>query len=76
TSPVGTALLLPVRLVLRGIRAVEEHVAGRPFQLGDNNAWIGLASAAMGAVLVAGALLLVRGVARAVRGRLEDRPVT
>jgi membrane associated rhomboid family serine protease len=63
-SAVGTAVLLPVRLVLLGIRFVEEHVADGPFDFSGNNAWIGVLAAVVGAILVAAGFLLIRAVSR------------
>jgi len=60
----GTLLLLPVRLVLWAIHGLE-RAAGRPFDLVDNNWWIGVAAAVVGSgvFLVCGWLAV-----RAVRG--------
>lgn len=57
----GLIAFLPVRLVLYGIRFAEVHVAGHPFDFSRNHAWIGLASAAVGALLLGsvGALVTV-----------------
>jgi hypothetical protein len=63
-SPVGTVLLLPVRAVLATIRLVEDHLMGRPFELGDAHGWIGVAAAAVGAALAMAGFLAVRAVAR------------
>jgi hypothetical protein len=73
----GTVLLLPIRLVLWGIRFVEEHVAAGPFDFSGNNAWIGAVAAVVGATLVMTALLLVREIGRLLPGRpgpATDRP--
>lgn len=58
----GTILLLPVRLVLWGIRALEGAV-GETFLLADASWWIGLAAALVGAILA----LAVLGLARLTR---------
>ncbi len=71
-SPLGTVLLAPVRVVLWGIRAVE-RASGGPFDFSGNNWWIGLASAAVGAAIVALVTLGVRGAAGAVRGSGRER---
>lgn len=55
-SALGTALLLPVRLVLGSIR-LAEGVLGRSFTFADANWWIGALAAVVGAA-VAGSLLL------------------
>jgi hypothetical protein len=68
-SPVGTLALLPVRTVLAGVRIVEERVVGRSFQLAENNGWIGLLSAAVGAGVAALAFVGIRAVFRLVRDR-------
>ncbi|HWC32961.1 MAG TPA: hypothetical protein VG709_07520 [Actinomycetota bacterium] len=65
----GTLVLLPVRAVLFAIRLVEEHVAGRSFDLSRSHGWIGLVAAAVGAAVVAAISLLVRSTARAVGAR-------
>ena len=67
---VGTALFLPVRGVLLGIRALE-GAAGRTFELADNNWWIGIVAALLGAVLVAVGFLGIRAGIRAW-GRKRD----
>lgn len=66
-SPAGTLVLLPVRGVLRMIRFVEDHLAGRPFELAESNWWIGLIAAALGAALAAGTFLLARLAVRRLR---------
>ncbi|MFB3737775.1 MAG: hypothetical protein ACE14W_02275 [Candidatus Velamenicoccus archaeovorus] len=55
----GTLVLLPVRLVLWGIRAAE-GLTGRTFQLADANGWIGLLASALGAALALGLFLAGR----------------
>jgi hypothetical protein len=76
-SGAGTVLLLPIRLVLWGIRFVEEQVAAGPFDFSGNNAWIGAVAAVVGATLVMTAFLLVREIGRRLPGRpgaATDRP--
>jgi energy-converting hydrogenase Eha subunit A len=63
----GTVALLPVRIVLAGIRLVEERLFGRPLQLAENNEWIGILSAAVGAGIASIAFLGIRVVARRLR---------
>ncbi len=63
-SGAGTALLLPIRLSLRGIRFVEERIAGHAFDFSANNWWIGVLAALVGAVLVAAPVLVVQTVLR------------
>ena len=65
-SAVGTILLLPVRAVLWVIHSLE-RVAGSPFEFSDNNWWIGLASGATGAAMVAGLTLVVWAALRLAR---------
>lgn len=65
-SPIGTILLLPVRVVLWAIRAAE-GVAGRPFDLSTNHWWIGLAAGITGAIIAAVAAWTVATLAVAVR---------
>jgi hypothetical protein len=67
-SPVGTAVLLPVRLVLWGIHLVEDRIVGHPFGLASSNEWIGLLAAGVGAGIGAISVVLVRPVLRRVRG--------
>ena len=66
-SPIGTILLLPVRVNLWAIHAAED-LAGGPFDLSGNDWLIGLAAAAVGAGIVVAAALLVRAIARTTRG--------
>jgi membrane associated rhomboid family serine protease len=68
-SVVGTVVLLPVRIVLWGIRFVEENLAGEPFDFSANNGWIGVLAAAVGAGAAVVAFLLIRAVAGAMRRR-------
>lgn len=65
-SAAGTAALLPVRLVLWGIRGVEGLV-GRPFELASRTEWIGLLAAAVGAALATSTFVLARGTMRRLR---------
>ncbi len=65
-SPLGTVVLLPVRVVLWAIRFVEERV-GHPFEFASRNGWIGLAAAIVGAAIAVGAFVAVRALARRVR---------
>jgi hypothetical protein len=62
----GTVALLPVRIVLWGIRSVE-GVAGGPFDFSRNNGWIGLLAALVGAGMVLLGYLASRTVVRAMR---------
>jgi hypothetical protein len=59
-SFVGTMLLAPVRVVLLGIRIVEERVVESPLDFSGNHGWIGLLAAAVGAALVVGTLEVAR----------------
>jgi hypothetical protein len=61
----GTMLLLPVRIVLWGIRLVEDHIAAAPFDFSRNHGWIGALAGAVGAALVVVAFLTVRAALRA-----------
>lgn len=61
----GLISFLPVRLVLYGIRFAEVHVAGHPFDFSRNHAWIGLVSAAVGALLLG----FVAALATVILGR-------
>jgi hypothetical protein len=63
----GTVLLFPVRVVLWIIHGVE-RAAGGPFDFSENNWWIGLAAAAVGAVTV---LVVVWAVARVRAARVS-----
>jgi hypothetical protein len=65
-GPVGTAVLAPVRIVLWGIRVVEQRFAS-PFEFAQNNAWIGVLAGLAGAGMCAGGFLLVRGLVRRTR---------
>jgi len=68
-SPLGTAVFLPARIVLRLIRWTELAV-GRPFDLADNNTWIGFAAAAVGASVCFVAAFFIRaGVRRSSASR-------
>ena len=65
-SSVGTAALLPVRLVLGSIR-LAEGLFDRSFQFADSNWWIGALAAVVGGVIAAGVILLARLAVRVVR---------
>jgi hypothetical protein len=65
-SVVGTLVLLPVRTVLWGVH-IGERFAGRSFDFADDNWWIGVAAAAIGALIVVLAFVVVRTAARALR---------
>jgi hypothetical protein len=62
-SAIGTVLLLPVRIVLWAIHGLE-RAAEHSFDFSANNWWIGVAAAAVGAILWGSAILIVRAVAR------------
>ena len=66
-SVLGTALLLPVRLVLWGIHAVEGSLVSGPFDFAANNGWIGALAGLVGAGLVLAAFLAVRAGIRLAR---------
>jgi hypothetical protein len=66
-SPLGTVLLLPVRVVLWAIRFLEERVVGHPFELASGHGWIGVAAAAVGAGVAAISFVVVGAVVRRVR---------
>ena len=67
-SLAGTILLLPVRVVLWGIRAAERS-AGHAFDFSQRNAWIGALAGAVGAALAVGATAAVVALSRRVRRR-------
>jgi hypothetical protein len=69
-SPLGTFLLLPVRLVLWSIRLVE-GIAGRNFEFAGNNWWIGVVAGLVGAAIVSVTFLLIRGVLRSRGGNVR-----
>jgi hypothetical protein len=62
-SSFGTLLLLPVRIVLWGIRSVEGWT-GRPFEFSERNGWIGVLAGAVGAAI---GVLVVAGTTAALR---------
>ena len=62
----GTLLLLPVRVVLWGIHAVERAV-GHPFDFSQRNAWIGAVAGVVGAAIAVGTIAVVRVAARRMR---------
>ena len=72
-SLLGTALLLPVRLVLWGIHAVEGSLVSGPFDFATNNGWIGVLAGLVGAGLVLAAFLTVRAGIRLGRRRTARR---
>lgn len=63
----GTLLLLPVRLVLWGVHAVEMAFASQPFAFSSNHAWIGVLATVLGAGLGVAAFVLGRAIARTIR---------
>jgi hypothetical protein len=65
----GTLLLLPIRLVLWGIRFVEDRVVDRSFDFSRSNAWIGGLAGLVGAALAVGTFLAARWVVRRIRAR-------
>ncbi|HZD79500.1 MAG TPA: hypothetical protein VE646_05630 [Actinomycetota bacterium] len=65
-SVLGTMALLPIRLVLWGIRAFE-LLTGRTYNFPDSNWWIGAVAGLLGALIVAGGVLAIRTTARWVR---------
>ena len=65
-SALGTLVLLPVRLVLWGIRSLEGAV-GEIFAFADANWWIGVVAAAVGAAISVGALLGARSFTKRLR---------
>ena len=70
-SGAGTALLLPARVVLWGIRQVEVRVAGRSFDLSSAHGWIAPVAALVGAGIVVAAFVLVRAALRRLRRPLS-----
>lgn len=64
----GTLLLLPVRIVLWGIHAVE-RAAGHPFDFSRRNGWIGALAAVVGIGLVVTVTVVVRSALRRAPGR-------
>lgn len=67
-SPLGTILLLPIRMILWGIHAAED-LAGEPFALSGNNWWIGLAAGAVGSAVGLAVAFLARVVFRRSGGK-------
>jgi hypothetical protein len=65
-SLVGTLVLLPVRIVLWGIRAAE-GLADRTFDLSSTHAWIAPVAGAIGAAIAVAATWSARGVVRRLR---------
>ncbi len=68
-SSLGLITLLPVRIVIHGIRLAEAHIAGRSFSLSRNHEWIGVVSAAVGAALCVAALLALQLAVRVLTRR-------
>lgn len=66
-SPLGLVTLMPVRIVLYVLRALE-WVRGQPFNFSRNHAWIGLVSAGVGALMALAGAWAGRWVFRRVRG--------
>lgn len=66
-SVFGTALFLPVRLVLWALRWVE-GIVGRPFEFAHSNWWIGVAAALVGAAIGTVLALASRVLVRRLRG--------
>jgi hypothetical protein len=73
-SVAGLATLLPVRIVLFAIHVVEDRIVGHPFNFSNNHRWIGFVATAVGAILLAGAFLLGRAAATAIRAVTRRRP--
>lgn len=67
-SAAGTIALLPVRVVLWGIRQAE-GVAGHPFDFSQTNGWIGALAGLVGAAVGVVGFLLVRAAIRALPAR-------
>jgi hypothetical protein len=65
-SVLGTLLLAPIRIVLAGIRVVEERVVHRSFDFSSNHDWIGMVAAVTGAALALGLYLVGRIAWRAL----------
>jgi len=66
-SVVWTIALLPVRLVLFAIHVVEDHVVHHPFHFADNHDWIGVVSAAVGALIALTAVAVIRVTLSSIR---------
>jgi hypothetical protein len=62
----GTLLLAPIRIVLVGIRLVEERVADRSFDFSSNHTWIGALAVLTGAALALGLYVVARAAWRTV----------
>jgi ABC-type Co2+ transport system permease subunit len=58
-SLIGTIVLLPIRLVLLTIRAIE-RASGGPFDFSANNWWIGVTAAFVGAAIATVAAWTIR----------------
>jgi hypothetical protein len=65
-SLIGTLVLAPIRLVLAGIRVVEERIVHRSFDFSSNHEWIGALAAVAGAALALGLYLVGRIAWRAL----------
>ncbi len=70
-SVLGTVILLPIRLVLWGIRGAEV-LTGRTYSFPDATWWIGLVASALGAGIAVGGFLAARSVVRRARGDRVD----
>jgi membrane associated rhomboid family serine protease len=75
-SVAGTLVFAPVRIVLLGIRLVEENLASGPFDFSGNNGWIGALAGLVGALLFLGAYALARVAVAAMRRRVRPRRPT
>ena len=73
SSVVGLLALLPIRLVIWGIRAAEE-IEGRTFDLSSTHLWIAPVASAIGAAIGLGMFLVVRGAVRWAVRRSRRRP--
>jgi hypothetical protein len=65
-SVAGTLTLLPVRIVIWAIHEAE-IIAGRSFDLSQNNVWIAFVAGGVGALIASGLFLLGRGASRRIR---------
>lgn len=69
----GLLVLLPVRVVIWGIRVAEE-LAGRPFDLSRSHLWIAPAASVVGACIGLGLFVSARGAARWAARRVGRGP--